>query len=60
MVYAEGRYTEFDPRFDAVHCVVEHLLRGIHVVATPICAVVESIAVGGEGGIIGKWQPGTG
>jgi len=60
VVNAEGRYTEFDPRFDAVHGVVEHLDEGIHVVATPICAVVESIAVGGEGGIIGNGQTGYG
>ena len=60
VVNAEGRHTEFDPRFDAVHGVVEHLDEGIHVVATPIRAVVESIAVGGEGGIVGDGKPGTG
>ena len=58
MVNAEGRNTEFDPRFDAVHGVVEHLDEGVHVVATPIYAVVESIAVGGEGGIVGNGQTG--
>ena len=56
VVYAKRRYAELDPRFDAVHRVVQHFDEGVHVVSAPICAVVEAIAVGGVGCIVGNGQ----
>ena len=46
MIDAEGRNPKFHPRFHAVHCVVEHLHKGVYIISAPLCFVLNSIAIG--------------